>query len=193
MVDSAKPELWRKYAPTGLFFGVTTNPVILEKDGQACTLDNLKRLSDACFDAGYDELQVQTWGPDARTMAAVGEELALIDPRIVVKVPVTLAGLEAASALIRCNINVTMTGVYAPHQVLSAVAAGAMYAAPYLGRMNDNGRPGRQHCVEMQQIIGAQKSELRLLVASIRSAEDMTYLASRGCDTVRWMNGHLTI
>ena len=31
-------------------------------------------------------------------------------------------------------------GVYTAHQAFTAIAAGADYAAPYLGRMNDAGR-----------------------------------------------------
>lgn len=37
----------------------------------------------------------------------------------------------------------TTTGIYAPHQVLTAIACGADYAAPYLGRMNDAGQKVR--------------------------------------------------
>ena len=52
-----------------------------------------------------------------------------------------------------------------------------------VGRMNDSGKDGRAACVEMQSMIDLNKSSMRLLVASIRSPEDLSYLASRGCNT----------
>lgn len=37
-------------------------------------------------------------------------------------------------------LGVCHAGVYTAHQAFTAIAAGADYAAPYLGRMNDAGR-----------------------------------------------------
>ena len=37
-------------------------------------------------------------------------------------------------------LEICHTGVYTAHQAFTAMAAGADYAAPYLGRMNDAGK-----------------------------------------------------
>lgn len=109
--------------------------------------------------------------------------LAEIDERVVVKVPITKVGTEAASKLIAKGIRVTLTGVYAVHQVLIAAALGADYAAPYLGRINDLGCNGREDLVAMQQAIAGVGSTTRILVASIRSVDDIALLATQGLNT----------
>lgn len=82
-----------------MFYGVTTNPAILEKDGQACTFENLRGMARRAFDLGCDEIQLQTWGDSTAEMASNGEELALIDSRVVVKIPITREGIKARAAL----------------------------------------------------------------------------------------------
>jgi len=39
-LDSADPADWARFLPLGVFRGVTTNPVLLERAGQACTIEN---------------------------------------------------------------------------------------------------------------------------------------------------------
>lgn len=72
-------------------------------------------------------------------------------------------------------------GVYSTHQVVTALALGANYAAPYLGRMNDAGKNGVEAIAQMQSIIDQSTNtdgETRLLVASIRKAEELAVLAA---------------
>ncbi|CAK9859094.1 unnamed protein product [Sphagnum jensenii] len=173
-VDSANVNTWRQWLPSGTFYGVTTNPILLEKAKVACHVKSL---------AGAKEVQLQTWGGSVKELVATGSELANIDSSIVVKIPVTKDGLEAASKLINQGARVTMTGVYSVHQVLLAAGVGASYAAPYLGRMIALGKPGLQDILEMQKIIKGVNSEMRLLVASIRSVDQLTTLAAQGVNS----------
>lgn len=53
-------------------------------------------------------------------MIDIGEQLASIDPRVVVKVPLTGPGVQAASVLARKGVRICCTGCYAPHQVKKA-------------------------------------------------------------------------
>ncbi|EIE27334.1 putative transaldolase [Coccomyxa subellipsoidea C-169] len=143
----------------------------------------LKVLAQQAFSLGAQELQLQAWGGTAGRLYSVGLDLAALDTRIVVKLPITDAGVEAAGLLRSQGVRLTLTGVYTAHQAFTAMAAKADYAAPYLGRMNDAGKNGRGEIVSMQQMIDAMGSSMRLLVASVRSPEDIVALASRGCDT----------
>ncbi len=66
-----------------------------------------------CYQAwslGAKELQIQTWGTSAEKMYGVGLDLAGIDNRVVVKLPITDAGIEAAALLKKQGVLVTMTG-----------------------------------------------------------------------------------
>ena len=44
-LDSASVDAWRELLPTGLFYGVTTNPTILRRDGVPCTVPDVAKLA----------------------------------------------------------------------------------------------------------------------------------------------------
>jgi transaldolase len=182
-LDTADTTQWQNWLPTGLFYGVTTNPLLLERSQVACTVEQLKDLARHAFDLGAKEVQLQTWGTSVDSLVKTGKLLAAIDDRVVVKVPITKVGTESASELSAQGIRITLTAVYAVHQVLIAAALGADYAAPYLGRINDLGRNGREDLVAMQKEIVGVGSATRILVASIRSVDDIAFLATQGLDT----------
>jgi transaldolase len=189
-LDTADTTQWQNWLPTGLFYGVTTNPLLLEKAQVTCSVEQLKEIARQAFNLGAKEVQLQTWGTSVDALVKTGELLAAIDDRVVVKIPITKVGTEAASRLIAQGIRITLTGVYAVHQVLIAAALGANYAAPYLGRINDLGGNGRDDLVAMQRAIPSESfanagvgSTTRILVASIRSVDDIAFLATQGLDT----------
>lgn len=182
-LDTADRQQWQHWLPTGLFYGVTTNPLLLERDQVTCSVSQLKALASLAFALGAKEVQIQTWGTTVDSLVKTGKLLAAIDERIVVKVPITKIGTEAASKVIAEKIRITLTGVYAIHQVIIAAALGADYVAPYLGRINDLGRNGREDLVAMQRAIALLASATRILVASIRSVDDIALLATHGLDT----------
>ena len=174
---------WQTWLPTQLFFGVTTNPTLLEKAKVNCTIEQLQKLAGHCFQLGAKELHLQAWGTHGETLFQVGQQLAAIDPKVVVKVPSTKVGSIAAARLRQEGIRVTLTAAFKSHQALVAAALDVEYAAPYLGRISDAGDDGRSEIVAMQQALNGVNSATRLLVASIRSPEDLAFLAARGLDT----------
>lgn len=182
-LDTADTEAWRTWMPTGLFYGVTTNPLLLERAQVKCNLRTLKPLAQEAFDLGAKEVQLQTWGDTVEDLVSTGKQLAAIDSSVVVKAPITRIGTTAASHLIAAGVRVTLTAVYSVHQALIAAALGADYVAPYLGRINDASGNGRETLAKMQQALTGVKSSTRILAASIRDIEDIAVLASQGVDT----------
>ena len=182
-VDSAEEKDWRYYLPTGIFYGVTTNPKLLNQTGIGFTIDRLAKLAQTAFELGANEIHLQAWGCEMEQMLKIARELARIDQRVMVKVPITPAGILCARKLIAEGSNVTMTAVHSAQQVLIAIALGADYAAPYLGRMTDAGLNGIEEVTSMGRIVAAMDSPLRLLVASIRQTADLKTLAERGLNT----------
>jgi len=187
LLDSADPAAWAEWLPSGLFRGVTTNPTLLRRAGQPCTLELLALLTARAMDFGVQELHLQAWGSD---LLACGRALfALAPSRIWVKLPITRAGAAAARSLIAEGCPVTFTACYEPAQVLLAAALGADYIAPYLGRITDLGRDGHAELTRMQRIVegvapaARTEARLRLLVASLRSPDDLARLAAEGLDT----------
>lgn len=187
ILDSADVEEWGQWFPTGVFHGVTTNPSILEKDGVECSVEGLRKLVKQAREVGAREIQLQSWGSSVKNMITISTQLVSVAPDLVViKLPCTEQGLTVASILRNQGVRVTITGIYTAHQVLLAQSVGAEYAAPYLGRIDDVTHvPGKglEEVMNMQQIVTASKSSMRILVASIRDPAQMATLAAAGCDT----------
>lgn len=182
-LDSADPAAWECWLPLGVFHGVTTNPMLLERAGQACTIDNLGRLGARAFDLGASEVHLQAWGEDEEALVDCGRRLATLAPQVAVKVPATEAGLRAARRLVAEDLVVTVTAVYNTGQVLATAALGAAYAAPYLGRLDDLGRDGTAEVIAMHELLQNSVCPTRLLVASLRTWDKVVELAWEGLDT----------
>ncbi len=194
-LDSADPAEWARFLPLGYFHGVTTNPLLLERTGQACTLDNLRDLASKAGNLGAREIQLQTWGESLEEMVDTGVKLAeLADSKLraVIKIPATSEGFRAARILRDVGRAVTLTAVYTPAQVLAAAGLGAAYAAPYLGRLDDAGHDGAAIVLTMHKILAGTGSNTRLLTASLRTAEQVVDLAAAGLDTFTFGAGVAT-
>eukprot|EP01037_Dinobryon_pediforme_P017740 gene17740-17956_t len=182
-LDTADQAEWINWLSTGLFLGVTTNPVLLKAAGVPCTHEALRAHTELAFHLGAREVQVQSWGGTTEAYIENGRKIAGYSPNMVVKIPTSDAGIRAAKMLIAENIRVTMTAVYTPAQALLAIALRADYSAPYFGRMNDLGRDGFGDIVAMQNTVRQLGSDTRILVASLRAAKDVAVLAAAGLDT----------
>ena len=182
-LDTADVAEWDKLLPLGIFHGVTTNPILLQRAGQPCVVPNLHVLASKALQY-TEEFMCQAWGRSVEDLVQCGLELA--EPskkRIVVKVPVTAEGVQAANILIEEGVRVCLTACYDHKQALIATSVGAEYIAPYLGRMTEAGKDGAMECIKMQDIVVGMKGDTRILVASLRDAQTMVDLAAKGMET----------
>jgi transaldolase len=183
MLDTAERAAWAEWLPLGCFYGVTTNPMLLQAAGLPYTLAELSGLARYALDLGAGEVHLQTWGRTRDLYFEHGRALAALSPKVVVKVPTTVEGVAAAANLAREGARLTMTSVFTAAQALIASALGAEYAAPYLGRMNDAGHDGFREIAMMARTAREQGSSMRILVASLRHPGDVVRLAADGLDT----------
>ena len=181
-LDTADVEEWNTFLPTGMFYGVTTNPTILERSGVPCTVSDVRSLAETALKS-CEEFMCQAWGGSSEKLYETGMALHSGDDRIVIKVPSTYDGVKAATQLMASGVRVCMTAGYASHQAMVAASVGAEYYAPYLGRMTDAGKDGMQECATMHESARGLGSHTRILVASIRDASSMVKLSSQGLDT----------
>ena len=182
-LDTADVAQWQRWLPTGLFHGVTTNPTLLKNLGLECRLDTLQSLVEQAVALGAHEVQVQAWGGSEGQYVDTGRSIARLDARVTVKIPITQDGVRAARHLTQEGKSITLTALYATHQAVTASALGVAYAAPYLGRLGDAGRDGQAIVRQMQAIVRSSDAPTRILVASIRSVDDIAGLVADGLDT----------
>jgi len=84
----------------GIFYGITTNPLLLERANVPCNFASVKELAlIALTQFNCECFMLQTWGGDSESLVQNGLELATISPKLVVKVPLTKDGIEAAAIL----------------------------------------------------------------------------------------------
>jgi hypothetical protein len=100
-LDTADISMWNTYMKYGIFHGITTNPILMNRANVRIDLDSSRKLTNVALSLPYDMncFMIQTWGPDSRTMVENGLELAKISDKVVVKVALSKEGLEAAREL----------------------------------------------------------------------------------------------
>jgi len=176
-IDSAEAADAEELLPTGMFEGVTTNPLLLDRAGLHSA--DIPAFVERTLGLGARRVFVQSWGATADEIAARGRRLRELDPRVIVKVPGSREGIEAARQL-SPDGEVLVTAIYSAAQIPAVIASGATYTAPFLGRMIAAGRDGLAEVARMQRVIEATGSDLQLLVGSLRTPEQIVELAYAG-------------
>ncbi|NQU72485.1 MAG: transaldolase [Rhodospirillales bacterium] len=181
-IDSADPGQWERFMKRGWVYGATTNPLILQREGRRCHFETYAQLVGEARALGLHELHIQATGTDAGTIEDCGRSIAGLWDRVVVKVALTGAGLDAAARLRRDAIPVTLTAAYAAHQMIPAMTMEAAYIAPYFGRLMEAGEDGFAILERMRTMRDRAGSSTRTLVASLRNVDQIERLAAAGQD-----------
>jgi transaldolase len=102
-------------------------------------------------------------------MLAEGRELAGIHSNIVIKVPMTEAGLKATKQFSADGIRTNVTLIFSPLQALLAAKAGASFVSPFIGRLDDVGHDGMEGIEQIRTIFDNYGYASEIIVASIRN------------------------
>ena len=78
------------------------------------------------------------------------------------------------------GLSVLMTACYSATQYIIADAIDAEYIAPYYGRMEEPGRDAFHHLSQMIDFANHSDNKCKILVASIRSVDQIVKLAAKG-------------
>lgn len=176
-VDSGNIRDIEALAATGIIDGVTTNPSLLARE-PGDYRQNLKRICEIVRGPVSGEV-VAT---DVDGMLREGHEIALIDQHMVVKVPLTRAGIRACKTLSDEGIRVNVTLVFSAAQALLAAKAGATFVSPFVGRLDDIGADGMGLIREIVQIYDNYEFTTEVLVASCRNPVHIIEAAKMGAD-----------
>jgi len=166
---SADPREVETFYRLGIFVGVASNPSLVAEAGAPS-----KVLVRQLLDLVPDPVFIQVSGLTADEMVNEGRELAAIDrARVVVKVPVTAAGIEAIHCLSSEDIRTTATAICAANEALLAARAGADYLAPYVARIYDIGGDGGAVVADMVSLVRQHDLPSHVIAASVRTPEEL--------------------
>ena len=174
-LDTANTVCWADLAGTGLFSGITTNPLLIQRAGLKTSIETYQTLYDRAMKLGYPNIQFQVFREDWYQCA---QSIASIGPEVFIKIPANQTGFEMVSELSLPD-RTTLTAVYSDGQVIAAEALQVAYTAPYYARLKDAIENADELFDRMQDIA----FETELLVASLRSNEQFLDLAARGFST----------
>ncbi len=162
-IDTADVAEIREAHSWGIVDGVTTNPSLVAKSGRS--LESV--INEICTIVD-GPISAEVVSVDAPGMVEEGERLAAIHPNVVVKVPMIPAGLTATKILSGRGIPINVTLIFSPAQALLAAKAGASYASPFVGRLDDIAEDGMGLIAQIVRIYHNYDFPTQVLVASVR-------------------------
>ena len=118
-IDTANLEEIREIARWGVARGVTTNPKIFSKENA-----DIRTRVEEILTIVPGPLSVEVTSNDLDEMIVEAQKFAAWSPHIVVKLPMSPAGLEAASVLKSKGIKTNVTAVMSVGQAMLAASAG---------------------------------------------------------------------
>jgi transaldolase len=176
-IDSGNIKDIETLVAVGIIDGVTTNPTLLSKE-PGDYRENLKKICQIVKGPVSGEVTAV----DVAGMISQGHDIAKIDQHMVVKVPLTRAGIQACKALSGEGIHVNVTLCFSPAQALLAAKAGASYISPFVGRLDDIGENGMSMVKEIVEIYNNYDFTTEILVASTRNPIHVIEAARMGAD-----------
>ncbi len=176
-IDTADTEEIRQAVAIGMVDGVTTNPSLIAKSGKPFeeVIKEITSIVDGPISAEVISLE-------AEGMVTEGRKLAAIHDNIVIKIPMTTEGLKAAKMFSSEGIKTNVTLIFSATQALMAAKAGATYASPFIGRLDDISHPGMDLISDIMTIYDNYGYQTEVIVASIRSPNHVLDAALIGAD-----------
>ena len=180
-IDTANLDDIREAYDMGVLDGVTTNPSLMAKEGISGQ-DNVMAHYKAICDIVDNNVSAEVIATDYEGMMKEGRELAKIDDKIVVKVPMIKDGVKAIKHFTSEGIRTNCTLVFSAGQALLAAKAGASYVSPFIGRLDDIAYDGLELIDQIVSIYDNYGFGTEVLAASIRHTMHLIQCAEIGAD-----------
>jgi transaldolase len=186
-LDSADTDAWQELMPLGIFYGITTNPLLIERAGRSGSPDDLDVLVAMAKDLGAQQFHAQVSGAQ-NSYVDWSSQLYQLGNRhgieTVVKIPLVPEALARVAAIKELGGKILMTACYHANQGTIAAAVQADFIAPYVGRMAASGLDTDTH---LQQLVGLRDHSVhpfQILCGSIKTADEIAELGAIGVDAV---------
>jgi len=157
--------------------GVTTNPSLIARENRP-----FAEVVRAILKEVSGPVSLEVLSLEAGEMFKEGKKLAKLGDQVVIKVPMTLDGLKATRLFAAEGIPVNQTLIFSPLQALMAAKAGAAYASPFVGRLDDISHDGMALVEQIINIYDQYGYETEVIVASVRHPGHVLEAALMGAD-----------
>ncbi len=165
----------------GVLDGVTTNPSLMAKENISGA-ENIRAHYKAICDIVENNVSAEVIATEFEKIVKEGRELAKIDDKIVVKVPMIKDGVKAIKQLSSEGIRINCTLIFNAGQAILAAKAGASYVSPFIGRIDDISLDGLELIEQIVHIFDNYGFETEVLAASIRHNIHLIKCAEIGAD-----------
>ena len=182
-IDTANLGEIKEAFDLGILDGVTTNPSLMAKEGISGD-ERVKAHYKAICDIVDDKVSAEVISTDFEGMIKEGKELAKLDDKIVVKIPMIKDGIKAIKYFKSEGIRTNCTLVFSAGQAILAAKAGATYLSPFIGRLDDISFDGLELIQQIVHIYNNYGMETQVLAASIRHSMHLIKCAEVGADVV---------
>lgn len=176
-IDTANLDEIAEMVNVGIIDGVTTNPSIIAREGK-----DLKETLIKICNMVDGPISGEVLAMDAEGMVREGQEIAKWHKNMVVKIPMTQAGITATSRLSKMGIKTNVTTVYDAAQALIAAKAGATYVSPFVGRSDDVLMDGLKMLGDVAEIYRIYGIKTQIIAASMRTPSYVVGAAKAGAD-----------
>ena len=180
-IDTANLNEIKEAYDLGVLDGVTTNPSLMAKEGIAGKEKVMAHYKAIC-NIVDNNVSAEVIATDFDNIIKEGKELAKIDDKIVVKVPMIKDGIKAIKKFSSEGIRTNCTLVFSAGQALLTAKAGASYVSPFLGRLDDISQDGLELIAQIRLIYDNYGYQTEILAASIRHTIHLIKCAEIGAD-----------
>ena len=182
-LDSASLEDIQRLSEAELIDGVTTNPSLIAKQGLVEKNKLYAHYKQIC-ELAPDNVSLELLSETKEDMLIEAQELANLSPKAVVKVPMSILGLQVIRRLTAQDIRTNCTLIFSPLQALLAAKAGATFVSPFVGRIDDLHIDGSQLITHIKRIFTNYQFSTQILLASVRNMQHVLSAALIGVDAL---------
>jgi len=182
-IDTANLQQIQEAQDLGVLDGVTTNPSLMAKEGISGEENVINHYKAICGIVD-GHVSAEVISTDYENIIKEGLELAKLDDKIVVKVPMIKDGVKAIKYFTNQGIKTNCTLVFSAGQALLAAKAGATYVSPFIGRLDDISTDGLSLIEDIRLIYDNYGYETQILAASVRHTIHILECAKIGADVM---------
>lgn len=174
-IDSCDIECIKFWIYSGIGSGVTTNPLILNKEGVENVDYHLREIVNIAKD---HPVSIQITERNSYKIISQAEHFRNFGDNVVVKVPVVSSEgktlLPIIHQLVKEGFKVNATACLMSTQAIMAAMAGAHYVSLFFGRISDQGSDPVDQITLVRNWLDRSKHYAKIIVGSIRSVYSIT-------------------